>query len=1146
MQSRKYKKKFIRQFGGSYEIKDVICGSYHTFILTVNNKIFAAGSNSTGQLGLGDYYDRHEFTEIDWTNGNIKQVACGDEHTIILTENNEIFASGRNNYGQLGLGDLENRYEFIKIQWPFGNIKQIICGGDYTLILTSDNQIFASGNNENGQLGLDNFDINQSIEFIKINEFQLTRENIKQVACGFAHTIILTENNNIYGFGSNTSGQLGLNDDDNINLFTKIEWTNRNIKQIICEGDSTFILTDNNKIFASGRNNYGQLGFGNNDYVNEFTEIEWTNGNIKQIICGGEHSFILTDNNKIFASGRNSFGQLGFDHINNIDQFTEIDWTRADIKQVICGYEYTILLTSDNKIYGSGYNRYGVLGLDNCAIIYGLTEINWTSEHIKQIICSNFHTFILKENNKIFASGKNEYGQLGLGNNGNKNLFMEISWENGNIKQVICGCNHSFILTDDNRIFASGINDKGQLGIGDMINRNEFTNINWTNGNIKQMICGCDHVFILTDDNKIFACGANSMGQLGIGDMINRNEFTNINWTNGNIKQVICGFAYSFILTDDNRIFASGNNNFGQLGLGDRINKNEFTEINWEHGNIKNIICSSLQTYILTDDNRIFRSGYTAYGLLRETAIVDSFSEIYWDNGIIKEIILQNNHAYILTENKKIFESSELSTNTFFESSWANRNRNRNTKQIICGANHIFILTENNKILGFGSNNFGELGLGDFDYIYEFTNIYLSTYLQHMQQQELSPREQEQRDEQEGEEQQISWLQRIPDIKIALHKSNVFIQLFSYFQQNQLYLTDTYWTKLDPENHQGIRLRFEYDDETGVDYGGIRGKIFMKILDELKNDIGILECSMTGDFVCVTTKLINNVLKYDYCEFLGKLIGLCYKNKLGLGWSPNPFLVYRLLRGIDIFPDDDILIQIINYCIDIKNRFGLQMYTERHEKLFKNFIDNKELPEEILELETSWFDSIIKFYFGSIENEKLIFFIEKGFRSIINTREETNTGIIEKIDQFIKILYGEFNVDTRKIMQSIKVTGQFIDNTNELSRQLIIQKFTKYLEDARDIKEKIKKAKKIYGYFTGSTTINYEQKLEIIIETRVSFEEHTCFTHIRIPENDPSIQLDTIINFIDDFNIHEKTTLAGGKYKYKYQKYNKKINLLLK
>lgn len=103
-----------------------------------------------------------------------------------------------------------------------------------------------------------------------------------------------------------------------------------------------------------------------------------------------------------------------------------------------------------------------------------------------------------------------------------KNLWGPHVWgEKIRIKEVISSCCavHSVIITSDGKAMTWGRNDKGQLGLGDLVTRAEPTLVKGLEGHkIVSAACGKGHTLFLTDTGVVFACGENKMGQLGLGN----------------------------------------------------------------------------------------------------------------------------------------------------------------------------------------------------------------------------------------------------------------------------------------------------------------------------------------------------------------------------------------------------------------------------------------------------------------------------------------------------------------------------------------------------------------------------------------------------------------------------------------------------
>jgi alpha-tubulin suppressor-like RCC1 family protein len=103
-----------------------------------DNTLWGSGFNYFGQFGLGHYIQQHTFIKLPID--NIKSVSCGCLHTLFWKNDNTLWGSGYNDDGQLGLGHINNQN--TSVQLPINNVKSISSGQDHTLILKNDNTLW--------------------------------------------------------------------------------------------------------------------------------------------------------------------------------------------------------------------------------------------------------------------------------------------------------------------------------------------------------------------------------------------------------------------------------------------------------------------------------------------------------------------------------------------------------------------------------------------------------------------------------------------------------------------------------------------------------------------------------------------------------------------------------------------------------------------------------------------------------------------------------------------------------------------------------------------------------------------------------------------------------------------------------------------
>ena len=347
----------------------------------------------------------------------------------------------------------------------------------------------------------------------------------------------------------------------------------------------------------------------------------------------------------------------------------------SNVKQIACGYHYTFILKNDGSLWACGNNNKGQVGLGDDTNRNTFTQVTTNiNNDVKQIACGYYHTFILKNDGSVWCCGYNNNGQLGLGDDTNRNTFTQVT---NDAKQIACGYYHTFILKNDGSLWACGDNNEGQLGLGDDTNRNTFTQVTTNiNNDVKQVVCGNDFTFIIKNDGSVWSCGYNINGQLGLGiSDTYKTTFTQVTANiNNDVKQIACGRNHTFIIKNDGSVWACGNNSYGELGLGNTgTNETRFTQVTTNiNKDVKQIACGYNNTIILKYNGSVWSCGNNSRGQLG---------------------LGDTNNKYTFTQ--------------------VTNNINNDVIQISCGFYHTLILKNDGSIWGCGRNNEGQLGIGD-------------------------------------------------------------------------------------------------------------------------------------------------------------------------------------------------------------------------------------------------------------------------------------------------------------------------------------------------------------------------------------------------------------------------------------------------
>jgi alpha-tubulin suppressor-like RCC1 family protein len=186
------------------------------------------------------------------------------------------------------------------------------------------------------------------------------------------------------------------------------------------------------------------------------------------------------------------------------------------------------------------------------------------------------------------AWGWNEFGQLGNGSTTNNNVpaavFTDGSLSNKTVIAVVGGYEHSLVLCSDGTVAGWGRNDYGQLGNGNNITTNVPVTVVTSAGALfnKTVVAvagGTWHSLALCSDGTVAAWGRNTFGGLGNGNTMNTNVpervITNTGaLSNKAVVAIEAGYFHSLALCSDGTLAAWGQNNDGQLGNGQTANMN--------------------------------------------------------------------------------------------------------------------------------------------------------------------------------------------------------------------------------------------------------------------------------------------------------------------------------------------------------------------------------------------------------------------------------------------------------------------------------------------------------------------------------------------------------------------------------------------
>jgi alpha-tubulin suppressor-like RCC1 family protein len=453
-------------------------------------------------------------------------------------------------------------------------------GEKHTILLALDGSAYTCGSNEYGQLGLGSF---QRI-FLLPNKIPL--QNVAHIGAGVDYIFFQTKNRMFYVAGRNSEGQLGCGDNLNRHALTYLAHLRNDLyfKQFaLAHVNSSYILSHEGRIYVAGANDFGGLMLGFASSKSSPTELRCTQDpksciDVVLVATGSYHTLLLSGDGELRAFGANANGQLGLNDRRDRPVPTRVPFFMSNdtIKNIIAGGSHSLLITTNSQVYSFGQNNYGQLG-------HGNNFERLVPTHISKMIRGKYvdgcvgkeprggHSIIFTTEGKLVVFGKNEDGQLGLGNQD------EQDWPGKNdlihyASQIACGGDYTLVLNKLGELFSFGKNEYGQLGTGDLDFRSVPTHVKLQH--VSSMAAGVSHAIVLTSEGALYSFGSNQFGQLGMGVVeplrVPHPVHVSLYPFNGTETPsfIHASLDNTFVRTNSNRTYVFGANGRGQLGTG--------------------------------------------------------------------------------------------------------------------------------------------------------------------------------------------------------------------------------------------------------------------------------------------------------------------------------------------------------------------------------------------------------------------------------------------------------------------------------------------------------------------------------------------------------------------------------------------------
>ena len=502
------------------DVTAISAGGYHSLALKSDGTVWAWGSNDIGQLGDGTDENKNTPVHIHIISSTLSydgtvhwyECPCGDvrtdaeEHVFP-----EYMYNGKEHWHEcecgIRTGIQEHTFADDKCECGLynviadsvsGDIKMIAAGDNHNLLLKSDGTVWAWGNNGTGQLGDGtNTDRNTPVQVVGENGVGYLT-GVTAVAAGIFHSLALKSDGTVWAWGWNGFGQLGDGTDSDFSN-TPVQVLGKGGKGYLTDMTAisastwhSLALKDDGTVWVWGANWYGQLGDGTDSrFSTTPVQVSGKDGKgyltgVRAVSAGKEHSIALKNDGTVLAWGVNWDGQLGDG--TNTDRNTPVqvvgengEGYLTDVTAISAGGYHSLALKNDGTVLAWGYNGEGQLGdgtdsdLSNTPVqIVGENGIDHLNG-VAAISAGSNHSLAFKSDGTVWAWGYNGEGQLGDGTDSDlSNTPVQVVGENGirylvDVAVISAGEWHSIVLKSDGTVWMWGYSYYIQIDDGMVI-----------------------------------------------------------------------------------------------------------------------------------------------------------------------------------------------------------------------------------------------------------------------------------------------------------------------------------------------------------------------------------------------------------------------------------------------------------------------------------------------------------------------------------------------------------------------------------------------------------------------------------------------------------------------------------------------------
>lgn len=562
-----------------------------------NNLAYCWGRNRYGAIGDGTTVDVLSPKPLDrsgvLSGKTVKKLILTDDYSCMIASDDKVYCWGDNSYGQFGNGTTTPSASPVAVNMSGAlngkTVKDLVTDDGAVCVIASDDKVYCWGNGRFG--GIANGSTSDSTSPVAITPGALGGLTVKSIKLDENTGCVIASDDKVYCWGWNGYGRLGNSTTSNSTSPVEVDFTGalagKTAKSLVVAGSYTCILASDNQVYCFGYGTEGALGQG--AFANATVPVAVdTSGvlsgkTIQKIVGMSSSVCAFASDSKVYCWGYGWRGNLG----NGVTGANSAVPVAIDTSGALAGKtvsdlfgarKRTCVKTTDGSVScwaeGPIGNNTNITRTSSPSPIYMSGDLNGLT--INKMVIGDYGSCSIASDNNIYCWGSGEFGSLGRGFTGDTSAPVALKGTDSSDEVIL---DAKFKTVFDGIVYVQRSNGELFSGeIGSALNflkdfgSSEIVEIKGVTG-ANKFLCA------LTDDEKLFCWGDNQYGQLGDGTSgVGPGNPQQISMTGDLSGKSILSFAVgnnaACAIASDNQVYCWGRNFDGLLGIGGASDSN--------------------------------------------------------------------------------------------------------------------------------------------------------------------------------------------------------------------------------------------------------------------------------------------------------------------------------------------------------------------------------------------------------------------------------------------------------------------------------------------------------------------------------------------------------------------------------------------